>query len=80
MATVKVTAQTGMTFGVPVTSPARVTGNRLVRQTRAYDILPDGRFVGLSDASEPRENGAFEIRVVLNWFEELKRRTQPAPR
>jgi serine/threonine-protein kinase len=78
MATVKVTAQTGLTFGVPVTSPARVTGNRLVRQTRAYDILRDGRFVGLIDASEPRENGAFEIRVVLNWFEELKARVKPA--
>ena len=35
-----------------------------------YDVAPDGRFVfvnSLSDRSPP------EIRVVLNWFEELKR-------
>ena len=51
MATVKVMARTGLTFGAPVTSPARVTGNRLVHQTRAFDILPDGRLIGLIDAS-----------------------------
>ena len=78
LATVKVTTQKGLTFGAPVTSPARVTGSRLITEPRAYDILPDGRFIGLIDASEPRESAAFEIRVVLNWFEELKTRVQPA--
>ncbi|HEY3455605.1 MAG TPA: protein kinase [Bryobacteraceae bacterium] len=78
LATVKVTTETGLTFGAPVTSPARVTGARISTQPRAYDILPDGRFIGLMDASEPPENAAFEIRVVLNWFEELKARVKPA--
>jgi Tol biopolymer transport system component len=78
LAAVKVSTQGGFTFGAPVTSLARVTANRLVSEPRAYDILPDGRFIGLIDASEPRENGASEIRVVLNWFEELKARVKPA--
>jgi serine/threonine-protein kinase len=38
-------------------------------QPRGYDVLPDGRLVALS-----LDVGAPEIRVVLNWFEELKRR------
>jgi hypothetical protein len=78
LATVKVTTRSGLTFGAPVTSPARVTGSRLISEPRAYDILPDGRLIGLIDASEPRENAGFEIRVVLNWFEELKARVKPA--
>ena len=80
LATVRVTAHDGLTFGVPVTSSFRITGNSLNTQARAYDVLPDGRFVGLIDASEPDgslTNGTSEIRVVLNWFEELKARVQP---
>jgi hypothetical protein len=38
-------------------------------QPRGYDVLPDGRVVALS-----LDVGAAEIRVVLNWLEELKRR------
>jgi eukaryotic-like serine/threonine-protein kinase len=76
LATVKVTAGAGVTFGVPATSPASVTAARLDGQPRAFDILPDGRLVGLIDAAEPdpsRSNALREIRVVLNWAEELKR-------
>ena len=80
LATVRVTAHDGLTFGAPVTSPFRITANRLNTQARAYDVLPDGRFVGLIDASEPvgsPANNTAEICVVLNWFEELKARVQP---
>ncbi len=80
LATVRVTAHDGLTFGEPVTSPFRINANHLNTQARAYDVLPDGRFVGLIDASEPDgslANGTAEIRVVLNWFEELKARVQP---
>jgi Tol biopolymer transport system component len=80
LATVRVTAHHGLTFGEPVTSPFRINANRINTQARAYDVLPDGRFVGLIDASEPDgspANSASEIRVVLNWFEELKARVQP---
>lgn len=69
--------QPGVTFGSPVTLPARVTANRTSRETRADDMLPDGRFVGVVPAPE-RESagGAYvetQFRVVLNWTEELKR-------
>ena len=42
-----------------------------------HDITPDGKFIWLVDASEQTQSGtaaAPEIRVVLNWFEELKAR------
>jgi hypothetical protein len=40
-------------------------------------MLPDGRFVGLVSVSEPESSGppaTSQIRVVLNWTEELKQR------
>jgi hypothetical protein len=80
LATVRVAARDGLTFGVPVTSPFWIIPTSSFTQPRAYDVLPDGRFVGLIDASEPDgslTNGTSEIRVVLNWFEELKARVQP---
>jgi hypothetical protein len=79
LATVRVTAHDGLTFGEPVTSPFSINANHINTQARAYDVLPNGRFVGLIDASEPEgspASGASEIRVVLNWFEELKARVQ----
>jgi hypothetical protein len=38
-------------------------------RSRGYDVLPDGRFVSLL-----LDTGSGEVRVVLNWLEELKRR------
>ena len=62
------------TFGVPVelthTPPTGIT----IRDARGYDVLPDGRVVSLSPligSSPGAPHG--EIRVVLNWVEELKR-------
>jgi Tol biopolymer transport system component len=40
---------------------------------RSYDIMPDGRFVGLIPLGENLGLPA-QITVVLNWFEELKQR------
>ena len=77
LASVQVAAREGLTFGVPVTSPFWIIPNSSLTQPRAYDVLPDGRFVGLIDASEADGNETAEIRVVLNWFEELKARVQP---
>jgi hypothetical protein len=58
--------------------PATVAANRLSSETRAYDVLPDGRFVGLLSTSEAdapgSPNSAMQIRVVLNWFAELRRK------
>ena len=42
--------------------------------TRGYDVSPDGqRFMFISPVGEPRKP-VTEINVVLNWFEEVKRR------
>ena len=77
MAAVKVTTQPGVVFGTPASLPARVTSSLLSNQGRAHDITPDGRFIGLvrptdMDASEAPSTG--QMRIVLNWFEELKQR------
>ena len=38
-----------------------------------YDMMPDGRILGLTSAADDAgTSGLPEIRVVLNWFEELK--------
>ena len=70
-----VTVRTQPTFGFtnPVNVPRRFAiafpGN-----PRPYDVLPDGRFVTVGAASEPGEQGPPQIQVVLNWFEDLKRK------
>ena len=38
-----------------------------------YDVSPDGRFLMLKP-SEQQGQAATQINVVLNWFEELKRK------
>jgi serine/threonine-protein kinase len=66
------TGSHAVTFGQPVTVPATVTGNRTSGSPRAWDVLPDGRLVGLADAEEPTSGNANDIRVVINWFTELQ--------
>jgi eukaryotic-like serine/threonine-protein kinase len=63
-------------FGTPRSIPARVTGSRASGARRAWDVLPDGRFVGIVAAAEPDTSSVptQQIRMVLNWFEELKQR------
>jgi len=39
---------------------------------RPYDMLPDGRVVGVAPADQAGGRVSKEFRVVLNWFEELK--------
>jgi Tol biopolymer transport system component len=72
---VSFTLQPSPAFGIPVT----VTGSGRFRATyggpRTYDVAPDGKsFIAVGDAT-PTESGvpaAPQIRVVLNWTEELK--------
>ena len=74
LAAVSVNTRAGVIFGSPVNLPARVTANRTSGQFRAFDILPDGRFVGLAPASDLEVDATSnQIRIVLNWSEELKR-------
>ena len=78
MVAVPVTTAAGATFGTPVRFPASVTGDRVASEVRAWDILPDGRFIGITSTTEDGALGAPEMRLVLNWFEELKQKV-PVP-
>ena len=81
MRAVTVTTQPTFAFGnpTPITIPPYWwdSFNDVARQ---YDVEADGqRFVGLILAGSATSNDASastnpEIRVVLNWFEELKAR------
>lgn len=75
IAAVTVGMQSGVTFGSPVMLPARVTADRRSGEQRAWDILPDGRFIGLVlPSAEAAGREALQIRIVQNWTEELKER------
>ena len=67
------TAQPSVVIGKPTTYPRGF----LVSGTgtpRTYDLLPDGRFIGVIDpALTPQLGGAASQVLVLNWYEELKR-------
>ena len=68
--------RSGVTFGSPEFAPFVPTAGRLAGATRAFDVLPDGRFVGLVDGSVGDGTAsAFprELRLTINWFEELTR-------
>lgn len=65
-------------FGAPSLISATVTGGRVSGMARAYDLMPDGRFIGIVSAGESQDVPRLEVRVVLNWLEELKQR-MPLP-
>jgi Tol biopolymer transport system component len=67
MVAVPFTTTPGVAFGA--ITPMRLQQELPSWQPRGYDVLPGGGFVALS-----LDRGAPEIRVVLNWFEELRRR------
>jgi len=48
---VSVATQPSFAFGSPRNLPAASQNNRLSTDVRSYDILPDGRFIGLVVAS-----------------------------
>jgi Tol biopolymer transport system component len=76
LAIVSVSTTPSVTFGPLRTFPAVVTAGRLSGQPRAYDLMPDGRTVGLLSVAESNSSPAAsqQVRVTLNWFEELKAR------
>jgi Tol biopolymer transport system component len=76
-AVVSIKTQPGVTFGSPILLPESVPRPGLISTTvRGYDLLPDGRILTLVPASNPVILRS-EIRVVLNWLEELKRLVPP---
>jgi Tol biopolymer transport system component len=75
-----VTTQPAFALGNPVRL-GRTVGwiDSFADTATQWDVLPDGRFIGRTPIGVISENGgqagpAGEIRVVLNWTEELKER------
>lgn len=62
-------------FGMPVEIMRAPIPGLLSIDFRGYDLLPDGRIVSVSSAlgDAVSSSSASEVRVVLNWHEELKR-------
>jgi WD40 repeat protein len=61
----------------PVSFSRQIRGNAL--EERSVDVMPDGeRLISVVPRSEPGAAAGPQIHIVLNWFEELKRRA-PAP-
>jgi eukaryotic-like serine/threonine-protein kinase len=69
-----VTTSPGFAIGQPeaILRGFDVTGMG-IGLARTYDILRDGRFIGVVDAEQPEATPRPQIQVVINWFEELKR-------
>jgi Tol biopolymer transport system component len=75
LAAVAVSMGSGVSFGNTELIPFALTAGRLSGAVRAFDVLPDGRFVGpvTATALEATADSPSEVRLVVNWFEELKR-------
>jgi len=65
--------QPGFILGNSTEQPRR--GFIALMEARNFDIMPDGRIIGVVNAGKTRPSApaATQIHVVLNWFEELKR-------
>ena len=70
----RIIARTTIAFGTPKPIPNAPRSNLLNGAPRGYDVLPDGRILSVlpvqSDGTAATRD---EIRVVLNWLDELKR-------
>jgi Tol biopolymer transport system component len=75
LSVVNVQTQPTFTFGKAMNLPAPATRDRISSNVRDYDVMPDGRFVSTVPAGDEGISGTdAQIRVVLNWLEELKQR------
>jgi serine/threonine-protein kinase len=73
---VSVSTQPTFGFGNPESVPRSFHGGPPGTR-RTYDMMPDGRILGVvMPGRGSGENPAAEILVVLNWFEELKARAR----
>jgi len=63
-----------VTFSAPVELPLAPKPSLISPDVRGYDVLRDGRFIAVVPASDDATSPfATDFRVVVNWFEELKR-------
>jgi hypothetical protein len=71
---VPITLTPSVSFGTPVELPRMPRPALLSGDVRGYDVLRDGRVVSLSAGPDDSAQApGAEIRVMVNWFEELKR-------
>ena len=67
-------------LGEPTRLPGGTSGllsRNPASDPRVWDITGNGKLIGATDADDTASSGtpaAPQIRVVLNWFEELKQR------
>jgi Tol biopolymer transport system component len=74
LSAVGVQTQPAVTFGPPAAVAGALQPQLTSIEMRGYDVLPDGRFLTLLRADDPSNGVASsQLRIVLNWFEELKR-------
>ena len=69
-----ITTQPNVTFAPPVAFPRRPFANSSVGTEREFEPMPDGTILELTDTETDSGDSINEIRVVLNWTEELKAR------
>jgi Tol biopolymer transport system component len=75
MGVITISAQPTFTFSEAKATSVRAIGNTGIEAPRAFDIGRDGTMVGVTTAGNLEAVSANrEIRVVLNWFEELRQR------
>jgi Tol biopolymer transport system component len=68
-----VTQPSSVDFGTPVELTRAPLPGLISLEVRGYDALPDGRILSVSGPQGATGSPPAEIRVVINWFEELKR-------
>jgi len=74
---VTVTTQPTFTFSNPMAVP-RGFGVADPVSPRPYDVMPDGRLLGVGADFRSGPAGPGQLQVVLNWLEELKARAPAA--
>ena len=70
---VPIRLQPSIVFGMPAEMTRAPLPGMLSLDVRGYDVLSDGRIVSVSSNTAGAAEFPLEFRVVLNWFEELKR-------
>ena len=71
---VPIRLQPSIVFGMPAEMTRAPLPGLLSLDVRGYDVLPDGRIISVSSSNTVgTAEFPLEFRVVLNWFEELKR-------
>jgi len=77
LSAIPVQTQPMFAFGKAVRLPKPLTRDRINSDFRDYDVLPDGRFLSSVPAGDESVSGSDtpqQIRVVINWFQELQER------